>query len=281
MPGIDIGKILINAFMTMVTQTLDGFFAMVAKLIYAPQALPQFANDMYNIFLGAGASLMTAIVAFKIVQLMCDISNDNAQTTVGELLSRTIKASAMVVISPLLLKFLVGEIAYPLGDFMFSQISKNTSTAVQGYITSSGISEITSGTMLLILMGFIALAVVFFFFKMCVYQVDLILLLVLSVPASISMCADDNSYMGVWWREVISQITTILVQTLCMVGVTWVLTNKFTWYNFMILIGCGVNLIRGPKFLHTMWYSTGSGRAATNIGGKLATRMTMVKSLFK
>lgn len=278
---MDIAGILTKYFLSVITDSLNGFFALIAKLIFAPQALPQFANDMYNIFLAAGAALMTAIVAFKIVQLEFDISNDCAQTTVGELLGRTVKASAMIVVSPLLLKFLVGEIVYPLGDFMFGQIATNTADSFKAYITSSGISEITSGTMLIILTGFITIAVICFFFKMCVYQMDIILLQVLSVPASISLCADDNSYMGVWWREVISQITTILVQTLCMVGVTWVLTNTFSWYNFMLLIGCCVNLIKGPNFLRSMWYSTGTGKTAMNAGGKVATRIMMVKSLFK
>jgi hypothetical protein len=65
-----------------------------------------------------------------------------------------------------------------------------------------------------------------------------------------------------------------------MVGVTWVLSNTFAWYNFMILVGCCVNLIKGPNFLRSMWYSTGTGKTAVNAGGKLATRIMMVQSLF-
>jgi len=51
---------------------------------------------------------------------------------------------------------------------------------------------------------FITVAVVSFFKKMCIYHADLILLQILSVWAAISMCADDNNYMSVWWREAIS-----------------------------------------------------------------------------
>lgn len=277
MPGFDVNKIMTDLFLTMFSNWLDGFFSLVSKLIFAPQALPKFANDMYNIFLATGATLMTAIVATRLIQLLFDISNDNAQTTVGELIGSTVKASAMVFLCPLLIKLIVGDIAYPLGDYMFSQISENTSTAVKAYITSSGLASITSGFMLDLLVGFIALAVIFFFFKMCVYQVDIIFLQIYSVYAACTMCAGENNYMGVWWREVLSQVVTILTQVLCMVGVTWAMTAKFEWYNFMILVGCCVNLIRGPKFLHSMWYSTGTSQ----VGGKIATRIWMMKNIFK
>lgn len=277
----NVGDMLNNYFLSSIKSALDAFFAMVAKLIFAPENLPQFANDVYNIFLATGAMLMLVILAVKIVQLEFDISNDCAQTTVGELIGRTVKASAMIVICPFLLKVLVGEIAFPLADFMFSQISTNTADGFVNYLKSSNIAEIQSSTFVMMLMlGFIAISVICFFFKMCVYQVDLIFLNIYSVYVSCSMIADDNNYMGVWWRELISQITTILTQILCMVGVTWVLSNTFTWYNFMILIGCCVNLIKGPNFLRSMWYSTGTGKSAMNAGGKLATRIMMVQGLF-
>lgn len=276
----NVGDMLNTYFISIAESALNAFFTMVAKLIFSPQNLPQFANDIYNIFLGAGAMLMLVILAVKFVQLEFDISNDNAQTTVGELLGRTVKASAMIVICPFLLKVLVGQIAFPLGDFMFSQIAANTSKSVEAYFTSSGISAISSGFMLAVMVGFVAIAVICFFFKMCVYQVDLIFLQIYSIPVSCSMIADDNNYMSIWWRELISQIATILTQVLCMVGVTWVFSNTFSWYNFMLLIGCCVNLIKGPNFLRSMWYSTGTGKSAMNAGGKLATRMMMVQSLF-
>lgn len=280
MPGLDIAKMLNDYFLSIAESALNGFFQMIAKLIFSPQNLPQFANDIYNIFLGAGAMLMLVILAVKFVQLEFDISNDNAQTTVGELMGRTVKASAMIVICPFLLKVLVGQIAFPLGDFMFSEISSNTSKSVEAYINSSGISALSSGFMLIVMVAFVAVSVICFFFKMCVYQVDLIFLQVYSIPVCCSMVADDNNYMSIWWRELISQITTILTQVLCMVGVTWVFSNTFSWYNFMILIGCCVNLIKGPNFLRSMWYSTGSGKTAMNAGGKLATRMMMVQGMF-
>lgn len=79
----NVGDMLNTYFISIAESALNAFFTMVAKLIFSPQNLPQFANDIYNIFLGAGAMLMLVILAVKFVQLEFDISNDNAQTTVG------------------------------------------------------------------------------------------------------------------------------------------------------------------------------------------------------
>ncbi|QCH29070.1 conjugal transfer protein TrbL family protein [Clostridium tyrobutyricum] len=274
------GDLLNNYFISCATSVLNASFDLAKKLVFTPQSLPSFANTIYNVFLGVGASLMTVILAVKLVQLMFDISNNCADYTVGELITRTIKSSAMILICPFLIKIVVGQIAFPLGDWIFSQMQSNTSDITTNFIKSSGISSITSGFVLFLIVAFIAVASVCFFIKMCVYQVDLIFLQIYSVPVAISMISDDFNFMETWWRELISQVLTVITQLICMLGVTWALNNKFTWYSFMILFGCCVNLIKGPRILRDMWYSTGTGKSAAHMSSKLATRVMMVKNLF-
>ena len=116
---------------------------------------------------------------------------------------------------------------------------------------------------------------------MCIYHADVLLLNVLSVLAAISIVADDNNYAGIWWREVLSQVMTIIVQTACMVGVVEILgSENLSWYQFMLLIGLCVLLIRGPSVLRNMWYATGSGKSMINQGGKMAARLMMVRKIF-
>lgn len=271
---------LLNQYLTSCAQSvLKGSFDLAKKLIFTPQGLPSFANTLYNIFLGIGATLMTVIIAAKLVNLMFDVSNNCADYSVGELITRTIKSSAMIVICPFLIKIVVGEIAFPLGNWIFSQMSTDASNSLDSYVKSSGISSISTGFFLFLIVGFVAVSCFCFFLKMCVYQVDLIFLQIYSVPVSISMISDNFNYMDTWWRELISQVVTIITQLICMLGITWALSNKFTWYNFMILFGCCINLIKGPSFLRDMWYSTGSGRNAMHMGSKIATRVMMIKNL--
>ena len=183
----------------------------------------------------------------------------------------------MIVAAPTLLLLIIGKVVYPLGDYMFKNVSKDLASSTGKYILSIGGLFSQSNSFVLILMTlFITIAVVSFFFKMCIYHADLILLQILSIWAAISMCADDNNYMSVWWREVLSQISTILVQTLLMSGVTTILAGSFEWYNLMLLIGFCCLLINGPSVLRSMWYTTGSGKTAMS-AGKLATRKLMMK----
>ncbi|MFL0198045.1 conjugal transfer protein TrbL family protein [Clostridium sp. WILCCON 0269] len=273
------GSLLNDYFISSAKDVLQGSLDLAKKLIFTPQNLPDFANTVYNIFLGVGAYLLAIIVAVKLVNFMSDISNNCADYTVGELITRTVKASVMVVICPFLIKVIVGEIAFPLGNWIFNQISSNAADSLNNYIQSSGIASISKGFMLVVIIGFIAVASACFFIKMCVYQVDLIFLQIYSVPVAISMASDNFNFMDTWWRELISQVLTVITQLICMLGVTWALKNEFTWYNFMILFGCCCNLIKGPRILRDMWYSTGTGRTAMHMGGKLATRAMMVRNL--
>lgn len=277
----DITKIVLSCFTDVIKDLLNSFFKLIAKVLFEPGAMPSFFVELYKVFIGVGVTAMTVIVAFKVIQYMINIDSSAVQVPLGEIIFRSIKASAMILIAPTLLYVIVGQIVYPLGDYMLSSMSNNAGTSVTNYLQSTELTDIIgSGFTYLLLFSLIAVAIICFFFKMCVYHADLVLLELMSVWAAISMCADDNNYMPIWWREVLSQITTIVVQTAILVGMTNILTGTFTWYNLMLLIGFCSLLIKGLRFLRTMWYSTGTGKNAMNAGGKVATRVAMMAKLF-
>ena len=274
---MDIGNLINTYLLKCITQVLQQASDFISKILFEPKEMPDFFKKVYLVFLGIGVTIMACIIAFKLVQYMVDASNDQTQATVWEIITRTFKASFMIVAAPTLLMLIIGQVVYPLGEYMFKQVAANLASSTANYITSIGglFGEANSFVFILMIL-FITIAVVSFFIKMCIYQADLILLQILSVWAAISMCADDNNYMSVWWREVLSQITTILVQTLLMAGVTTILASKFEWYNLMLLIGFCCLLIKGPSVLRSMWYTTGTGKTAIS-SGKAATRMLMMK----
>ena len=274
---MDIGASINKYFLSSINQVLEQAANFIAKILFEPKEMPDFFKKVYLVFLGIGITIMACIIAFKIIQYLVDVSNDQTQATIWEIITRTVKASFMIVAAPTLLLLIIGKVVYPLGDYMFKNVSKDLASSTGKYILSIGGLFSQSNSFVLILMTlFITIAVVSFFFKMCIYHADLILLQILSIWAAISMCADDNNYMSVWWREVLSQISTILVQTLLMSGVTTILAGSFEWYNLMLLIGFCCLLIKGPSVLRSMWYTTGSGKTAMS-AGKLATRKLMMK----
>lgn len=274
---MDIGNSINKYLFDCINQVLQQASLFISQILFQPNAMPDFFKKVYLIFVGIGGTIMAIIVLVNLVQYMFDVSNDQTQATVWEIITKTFKASCMIVVAPVLLTLIVGQVVYPLGTYLFSTVAKDLATSTGNYIKTIGpLFDVTNSFVLLLMISFITLAIVCFFFKMCIYHADLVLLEILSVWAAISMCANDNNYMGVWWREVISQITTILVQTLLMAGVTTILASKFEWYNFMLLIGFCCLLIKGPSVLHSMWYSTGTGKTAMS-GGKIATRILMMK----
>ena len=274
---MDIGGNINTYLRDSINEVLQQASIFLAKILFEPKAMPDFFKQIYLVFLGIGAMVMGTIIAFRIIQYMLDVSQNQTQATVWEIIVKAIKASFMIVAAPALLTAIVGQVVYPLGSYIFSNIATDLANQTVNYIISIGDLFAKPNSFVLILMVlFITVAIVCFFFKMCIYQMDLILLQILSIWAAISICADDNNYMSVWWREVLSQITTILVQTLLLAGVTSILASTFEWYNLMLLIGSCSLLIKGPSVLRSMWYATGTGKTAMT-GGKIATRLLMLK----
>jgi len=274
---MDIESIINTYIKKCIIQVLQQASEFISKILFEPQEMPSFFRNVYLVFIGIGVTIMACIIAFRLVQYILDVSNDQTQATIWEIITRAVKSSFMIVAAPTLLTLIIGQVVYPLGTYIFSKIATDLATETNNYITSMGGLFTQSNSFVFILMIlFITIAMVSFFFKMCIYHADLLLLEILSVWAAISMCSDDNNYMNVWWREILSQITTILVQTLLLAGVTSILGGKFVWYNFMLLIGFCCLLISGPSVLRSMWYTTGAGKTAIS-GGKLATRMLMMK----
>lgn len=273
---------ILEFFLDFISDVLERTFKLIAEVLFNTEGMSGFFLDLYGIFVASGAMLMVCIILFKVIQGLtaAAASGESQQAHLGGIIISTVKACAMIPIMPLLLFVIVGKIVYPLGEYMFGKMGNYTADGIANILKSGSIGEILGNEFMFIIMfAFICIAVVAFFIKMCIYHADLLLLNVLSVLAAISIVADDNNYAGIWWREVLSQVTTIVVQTACMVGLTELLSSDLTWYNFMLLIGLCVLLIRGPSVLRNMWYATGSGKSMMGQGGKMASRVMMLKKI--
>ncbi|WP_416044948.1 conjugal transfer protein TrbL family protein (plasmid) [Clostridium tyrobutyricum] len=240
---------------------LNSTFQAISKILFKQGAMPDFFNTLYSIFIGMGATVITIIVLYRIVEYMLQTSTGTNDTPLSEILLKTVKASAMIVIAPVLLKILVGEIAYPLGNWMFSQVAKNASSSAINFLSTGTLGGILGkGVVFLAVLAFVAIAVVVFFVKMCIYHAELIVYQVSSIWAAISMVSNNMDIMMEWWKGLLMMIISILMQTALIVGVTEIFTHTATWYNFMLLIGFCYLIIKGPDLLKRMWYGTGTSR---------------------
>lgn len=272
------GKIQ-DFFKDLINEWMDFVFYVLGNLIFTHKGATGFLDELLIIFTTFGGALMLCICLFKVIMHMIQTSGTgrSAQVGLSDILVRAILASAMVAILPAILTLLILGVVTPLGKWMFGKIGTYTTDGIVDYLHKGSIGDaIGDGFVFIVLMGFLLVTFVAFTIKMCIYHADLVLLELLSVFAAVSICSDENNYMSVWWREMLSQMTTIILQMALMVAMVQFITMELTWWNFMLLIGFGVLLIRGPSVTRHMWYATGSSGAMIN-GGKIATRMAMIK----
>jgi hypothetical protein len=258
---------------------LTAVFKFLAEVLFNHEALSGLFLDVYRIFAVFGGVLLVAIVLFRILNAMLNEATNN-ESNIAEIIVSALKASVMVFLLPVILYFVVKEILYPLMEYMFVEIAGSSSDIITNSIESSMVVDVFgSGTMAItLLLLFLVVVFIVFTFKICVYHVDLIILEIFSVFAAITIATENYDFSEVWWREFLSQIVSIVTQVLLMAAIVQLLANFNSWYDFMLIIGCGVLIIRGPSVLRSMWYSSGGAKGGISLG-KSATRISMMRLL--
>lgn len=275
----DIKEKVMNMIDEWLNDLLTAVFKFLAEVLFNHEALSGLFLDVYRIFAVFGGVLLVAIVLFRILNAMLNEATNN-ESNIAEIIVSALKASVMVFLLPVILYFVVKEILYPLMEYMFVEIAGNSSDIITNSIESSMVVDVFgSGTMAItLLLLFLVVVFIVFTFKICVYHVDLIILEIFSVFAAITIATEKYDFSEVWWREFLSQIVSIVTQVLLMAAIVQLLANFNSWYDFMLIIGCGVLIIRGPSVLRSMWYSSGGAKGGISLG-KSATRISMMRLL--
>lgn len=275
----NIGEKLKEMFNEWLKDLLESIFGFLAKALFSHEDLGGFFSTFVGVFTVFGSSLMLAIVLFRIINAILTEANFG-DANVADIIISTVKASAMIAVFPAILYLVHKQIVQPLGEYFFATVADGTADIVTNIVenetTISGVFTPGSFSMLL-LFAFLVIVFVVYTFKICVYHADLIILEIMSVGAAISIATEKYDFSEVWWREFLSQIVSIIVQTLMIAGIVQILSDFDSWYDFMLLVGLGVLIIRGPSALRSMWYSSGAGRGSLN-AGKTVTRLMMMRS---
>src|SRR5665648_1297772 len=100
---MDIGTTINKYLRDCITQVLQQGSDFISKILFEPKEMTDFFKKFYLVFLGIGVMIMTIIIAFRLVEYMLDVSQNQTQATVWEIIVKTIKASFMIVAAPALL----------------------------------------------------------------------------------------------------------------------------------------------------------------------------------
>ncbi|MEE3956129.1 conjugal transfer protein TrbL family protein [Peribacillus frigoritolerans] len=277
----DFKEKIVEAIQGMLEDFIEWALLMCNDLLLKQNAEVEFFSSVNNFLLALTSTIAVTIVLYKIIEVMSRNAAGDA-VTYGPVIVNTLKSALLIPAMPFIQKILLEEVAYNMGNWMIGEGSKVSKEKIEDMLVPSNFAALHfHGAALLILLAVFALAFIAFLFSVAIFHADVMFLYLLSPLACVSVIADDNEYLGVWWRELLSLIVTILSKIFLFVIALSILINEnLTFLNFLLLMGCCILLIKSPSVLRNMWYSSGSGRGMMGaMGGttKLAARRFLLK----
>lgn len=277
----DFKKKIVEAIQGMPQDFIQWALLMCNDLLLKKGAKIQFFSTVNNFLLAITSTIALTIILYKIVEVMSKNAAGDA-ISYGPVIVNTLKSALLISAMPFIQKILLEEVAYNMGNWMISEGSEVSEEKIEQMLDPRNFATLHfQGAALLILLAVFAIAFIAFLFSVAIFHADIMFLYLLSPLACVSVIADDNEYLGIWWRELLSQIVTVLAKIFLFVATLSILINEdIIFFNFLLLIGCCVLLIKSPSVLRNMWYSTGSGRGMMGAMGG-ASKLTARRFLLK
>ncbi|MFE5430779.1 conjugal transfer protein TrbL family protein [Peribacillus simplex] len=277
----DFKEKIVEAIQGMLEDFIEWALLMCNDLLLKENAEIQFFSSVNNFLLALTSTIAVTIILYKIIEVMSRNAAGDA-VAYGPVIINTLKSALLIPAMPFIQKVLLEEVAYNMGNWMIKSGSRVSKGKIETMLDPNNFSTLHfQGAALLILLAVLALAFIAFLFSVAIFHADVMFLYLLSPLACVSVIAEDNEYLGVWWRELLSQIVTILSKIFLFVIALSILINEnLTFLNFLLLMGCCILLIKSPSVLRNMWYSSGAGRGMMGaMGGttKLAARRFLLK----
>jgi hypothetical protein len=272
---------IVEAIQGMLEDFIEWALLICNDLLLKQNPEIQFFESVNNFLLALTSTIAVTIVLYKIIEVITRNAAGDA-VAYGPVIVNTLKSALLIPAMPFIQKILLEKVAYNMGNWMIGEGSKVNKEKIEEMLVPSNFAALHfQGAALLILLAVFAVAFIAFLFSVAVFHADVMFLYLLSPLACVSVIADDNEYLGVWWRELLSQIVTILAKIFLFVVALSILINEnITFLNFLLLMGCCILLIKSPSVLRNMWYSSGSGRGMMGaMGGttKLVARRFLLK----
>ncbi|MED1469809.1 conjugal transfer protein TrbL family protein [Bacillus salipaludis] len=272
---------IVEAIQGMLEDFIQWALLMCNDLLLKQNPEIQIFTTVNNFLLALTSTIAVTIVLYKIIEVISRNAAGDA-VSYGPVIVNTLKSALLIPAMPIIQKILLEKVAYNFGNWMIEEGSKVSKEKIKSMFDPNNFATLHfQGAALLILLAVFAIAFIAFLFSVAIFHADVMFLYLLSPLACVSVIADDNEYLGVWWRELLSQIVTILAKIFLFVIALSILINEnISFLKFLLLMGCCILLIKNPSVLRNMWYSSGSGRGMMGaMGGatKLAARRYLVK----
>jgi hypothetical protein len=236
----------------------------------------EFVNNVMSFFGWFAGTFAVVIALYKIVEYIINTQNGTQQYPLDEILLRVVKSSGAILVLPWIFKIIILDIALPIANYFASAGTdfggEGGYAVILAALGASSIAVTGYGGIVVIALGIFFLVVFcMFFYSVCVFYADYIIMQILIAPVALSMIADENNYFQVWWRELLSIVVSLLIKVFLL---TLVINVLFTGGNILLAIGAGALIIKSPSVLKNMWYGGGGTRAMTRGAGGLGSMGT-------
>ena len=258
------GDKILRMFQEWVKDGTTTIFNILSEFIFGYEGLNGFVTNLYGVFVFFGGILLVVMVLVKIIIYQL------SEADIWSIIIGIMKSSSMVLILQTLLYFIMDRFVQPLGNYMFGSIGILTIEDLKSLQDSEKFVQIFNTTFSTLVASTLIMVVIgVFLVKVCIVHAGLLILELTSVFAAITIIDDEYNYMGIWWREFLSQIVTLLLEIVSMLLFTQILmSDDFNWVKLAGLIGMGFVIIKGPSVAKSMWFTTGSGRSTIS-GAKM------------
>ncbi|MDE1548542.1 conjugal transfer protein TrbL family protein [Jeotgalibaca caeni] len=264
------GNRILEMFQEWVQDGTTTLFNILSEFIFGYDGLNGFATNLYGVFVFFGGILLVVMVLVKILIYQLSEAEGSAEADIWSIIINVLKSSSMVIVLPALLFFIMNQFVQPIGDYMFNSVGGLTIEDLESLQASDNFVQIFNTTFSTLVASILIMVVIgVFLVKVCIVHAELLILELTSVFAAVTIINDEYNYMGIWWREFLSQIVTLLLEIVSMLLFTQILmSDEFNWVKLAGLIGMGFVIIKGPSVAKSMWFTTGSGRSTIS-GAKM------------
>lgn len=264
----NIGNKITDMFISWLKDLINLFVEFLQNSLFNYEGLAGYALDAYNLFVFFGGILLVSVCLGKVITQLLSESEGSEEANIWWTIVRSVKASALLVIMPLVISLAMNYIVQPIGNYFIGNMGELTTSSLDNTLQADSLPDVFSaGISQVVIWLFIFVVIGFFVIKLFIEQAQLLIDEILSPLCAISVVTENYNFMENWWRDILSHTVTIIVLTLSMLlfSESITLQTDTIWGKLPALIGSGALVISGPSIVKSIWYSSGAGRAGSGM----------------
>lgn len=222
----------------------------------------ELISTITNVFVFATTTFAICIVLYKVIEAQIQASNGSGDALTANIVQKLFYSSIALATLPWAMNFFIKKIVAPIGEYVIQQVANDLNVETIGerlrnFLVSTFFSGGVSAIVLFVAVIFFAYSITKYFVAICVFYADFLVLTMLTPLVALSLLTDEQNYFQIWIKELLSEALTMLIKLiLYLLMITLMIAEKYTLPNFMLMVGCGLLIIKTPSALQNMWYST-------------------------